>query len=149
MFIRNGQFFSWAYLKQGVFAKGLSSDKLESRGNGTASSFALSLIFCKGNNGTKCTRFILGSKSFTHYYGKVQLLLRKASLLVKQEKLLWPEGSTTFKRVYVMRKLCRACLLVALGKILRGIQFYPRALIRLTVFIRTVLNGTKFRFVKE
>ncbi len=48
LFIQNGQVFFWAYLKQGVFAKGLSLDKLESRGNGMASSFAFSIFVVRG-----------------------------------------------------------------------------------------------------
>ncbi len=74
--------------KTGVFAKGLSSDKLESKGNRMASSFAFSIFVVKGNNGTKCTRFVFGSKSFAHYYSKVQLLLRKARLLGKAGKFV-------------------------------------------------------------
>ena len=51
-----------------------------------------------------CTRFILGPKSFTHYYGEVQLLLRKASLLGKAGKVSWSEVSMKFKPVYVMKE---------------------------------------------
>ena len=52
-----------------------------------ASSF-ISMFYCKGKRGAMCTRFILGPTSFTHYYGEVQLLLRKASLLGEAGKIV-------------------------------------------------------------
>ncbi len=87
LFIQNGQVFFWASLFQGVFAKGLPLDKLESRGNRMAS-FCFLYFYCKGNNGTKCTRFIFGSKNFAHYYRKVQLPSRIDSLLGKGRKIV-------------------------------------------------------------
>ena len=68
-----------------------------------ASSF-ISMFCYKGKRGAMCTRFILGPTSFTHYYGEVQLLLRKASQLGKAGKVSWSEVSMTFKPVYVMKK---------------------------------------------